>query len=155
MEKAYLKKLAEVRFAIDELREAEKIIGFTVDIEYRANSFFRVCNELKDAIQYDSYASQFVQKQEMEKLINTNEYLFRCHAIATQQKHTHLDPAKSSRNNQKIGARNRHVEINFSPADKTRFSIEIDDKKYDAVELAENCLKTWEDFLHRHYLPTE
>lgn len=108
-------------------------------------AFFINCYHLKDWIKNDK--STKVTSEEVEDFVRQSEFLRVCGDICNGSKHLTITNPRSDKNT-KVGGRN--FSLNFGgifSIFKARYKIISGKKKYDAFELASQCMEEWRRFL--------
>lgn len=108
--------------------------------------FFYHCYHLKDFIKKETNDNS--KKNKIEEYINNSTYLSIAADFCNTFKHGGLD--KKSRYKYAIQATNTHIKFDINSngfIGSSKFEICINNEKYDSLNLAENCIKEWDDFL--------
>lgn len=117
-----------------------------VDYEDDVWSFFQNCWHLKDWVKNDEAISE-VYRKKVESDVNNIQELKVCADLANRSKHLKLT---SSRVDAQVTKRNLHIYAG-PPGEgfgEYNFIIQLDNgNSYDAIQLAENAVKKWENLL--------
>lgn len=115
-------------------------------------AFFFACQHFKDWLGEYLEEMGIGKKGDIENYIKSSTYLKECDAVFNYAKHAKLDP-----NRDRVGRDNTikacgqmisyYSEQFQQDIIVSRYEIKGAQKTYDAFELAENCLKEWDDFL--------
>ncbi|MCX6735873.1 MAG: hypothetical protein NTZ13_02215 [Candidatus Parcubacteria bacterium] len=131
----------------DRLKKIEIDNGNTIsNSESRdaVEDFFNQCYHLKDWIKKDKGINLPLN---IEDYINKSHFLSLSADYCNTFKHAGLDYNRSDKKLEKI---NTHINFDLTPRGfvaSSRLELTISGEKYDAFELATNCLEDWEKFI--------
>jgi len=108
-------------------------------------AFFQNCYHLKDWVINDSACEILNKKEEVENLINDSESLKVCADLCNGSKHLELINPRSDKETKitRVFTVPRHV---TDPIIARHFLIKSGPKNYEALDLADKCIKEWEIF---------
>jgi len=118
-----------------------------------SNIFFIYCYHLKDWLRNDD--SIKIKSKDIEAFVSSSTPLSICGDLANGRKHLALSGLRSKAKNLKAHpAINMTFSVGSKSNSKTSYTktIEVDDRSYDALELAEECMKEWQSFLKANEL---
>lgn len=110
--------------------------------------FFNHCYHLKDWLKKDK---KILLMNDVEDFINNCKYLSLAADYCNTFKHSGLD--SKTRSNKTIDKINTHINFDLNPSGfvaSSRLEITIEGEKYDALGLAEECIKEWNSFLEKN-----
>ena len=145
-EPSWLQKWRGVIVGRDDLREAYE--SQQADkAGARALSFFVTCHHLSEWLKGDIDNGLAITESAVDAHVKADDYLLACEAIANTDKH------HTRNKSEKVTARIRSTEAH--PDKGLRVTIEVDWSKpnalhYDALQLANACVASWEQFLAEH-----
>ena len=114
-------------------------------------AFFINCYHIKDWIKNDPKVAKSV-KDLTEPYINSNPDLRVCADLCNGSKHFRLTNKRTA-TGANIGPRNFSLSLGQGlPKIKIKYNIICDGKVQDAHKLAEDCMKAWKIFYHKHNL---
>jgi hypothetical protein len=145
-EPSWQQKWRAVVVCRDDLREAYEN-RLADKAESRALSFFVTCHHLPEWLKGDIDNLAGITKDAVDAHVKAEVSLQACEAIANTDKH------HTRNENKKVTARIRSTEAH--PDQGIRVTIEVkwaepDAHNHDALELANECVASWEAFLAKH-----
>ncbi|MDO8676501.1 MAG: hypothetical protein Q7K16_02525 [Candidatus Azambacteria bacterium] len=110
-------------------------------------AFFQNCYHLKDWVKNDD--SSGIPGIDVENFVNNSEFLKVCGDLCNGSKHLKITKPKTH-GDTKI---NRHVYLRHGghvndPIVKREFIIKSGENKYEALDLANKCIKEWKKFFN-------
>lgn len=106
--------------------------------------FFNQCYHFKDWLKKDKGISLSL---DVEEFISESQFLSLAADYCNTFKHAGLDRNRSDKNLEKI---NTHVKFDLTPRGfvaSSRLELTISGEKYDAFNLATQCIEEWENFI--------
>jgi hypothetical protein len=143
-DRPWVEKWLTILHCLDALRETysgdARTLG-NVEIENRAQTFFVECDHLRDWLKGDLAALAGVSANDVHQHAMSSQPLRVCNAVCVTHKHHTPWPGRTV-------ARIRDTDITPNGA---RVTIEVDwatpqATKVDALDLAEDCVKSWRAF---------
>jgi hypothetical protein len=144
--------LSRLHYAYEGIQESSAI--FSIDNpKDDCISFFMHCYHIKDWAQ-NLYCTTKEEKKEIEEFINTHEELKICADLCNGSKHYKLRNTSSYRSGepQSVTVADHQPSTYLTGSGglevhKCTFAIESESASYDALQLAEKCIKLWNNYL--------
>lgn len=108
-------------------------------------NFFNHCYHLKDWLKKDP---QVTLKLDVEEYINSSSSLSLAADYCNTFKHAGLD--RKNRSKRKLEKINTHINLDLTPTGfvaSSKLELTIGGEKYDALDLATQCIKAWDSFI--------